>query len=170
VYAPKNRVKSKNKKKKPKDHQKDKINRRREYNDYLNSPKWKSFRQSIIDARGYKCEKCPCDKGTLHLHHLHYRTFMNEGPEDVLLVCVPCHEKIHGKKIGRNNTSPNPKPEVKPLKLMVGKTPKSIYEKSIVRIKMRYDKGKYDLTTYEKALRQAKTKYDNMDNRILTHQ
>lgn len=70
------------------------------YKDHINSDKWKEFRKTILVKYKHTCQKCnniflPRD---LHVHHLHYRTFGNEKDEDVKLVCVGCHEKIHGRK------------------------------------------------------------------------
>jgi hypothetical protein len=78
--------------------EKKKVDRRTEYNNYLNSNKWKTFRKKLIKERGNKCEKCSKENVLLHAHHLTYKRFMNELPEDILLVCVPCHDEIHGKK------------------------------------------------------------------------
>jgi 5-methylcytosine-specific restriction endonuclease McrA len=65
----------------------------RAYEKYIRSEKWLSFRESIIAERGRKCEECPTTSGKLHLHHLHYGTFKHERPQDVKLLCVPCHQK-----------------------------------------------------------------------------
>ncbi len=78
--------------------------RRAIYLEYINSAKWKDFRQSIITHRGYACEKCGCTDKVIHAHHLTYERFMNELPEDIQLLCVPCHEEVHNKKIGKHST------------------------------------------------------------------
>lgn len=70
------------------------------YNEYINSAKWFGFRRSLIKIRGHKCEKCGDTPKVIHAHHLTYENFKHEKPEDILLVCVPCHEIIHNKKIG----------------------------------------------------------------------
>ena len=62
-----------------------------EYRAYILSDKWRSFRHEIIVARGKKCERCG-KAGRVELHHLHYRNFENEKPEDVRLLCHPCHK------------------------------------------------------------------------------
>lgn len=71
-----------------------------EYNKYLKSPKWKEFRLLIIRLYDHSCQRCKnrFSKRFLQIHHLHYGTLGNEKPEDVLLVCKPCHEKIHRRK------------------------------------------------------------------------
>lgn len=72
--------------------------RKKEYNSYLKSSKWKTFKQSLIKERGNKCERCSGEGLVLDGHHLTYKRFMNELPEDVMLVCRRCHDEIHGKK------------------------------------------------------------------------
>jgi len=86
------------------------------YIEYINSIKWKEFRQTIIDQRGYACEKCGCNDKVIHAHHLTYIRFMNELPEDIQLLCVPCHEDVHSKKIGRNSTRVSKMKPAKALK------------------------------------------------------
>lgn len=75
-------------------------NWRNEYEKHLNSPKWKKFRSSILKSYDNICQKCKnkFNAKILHVHHLHYNTLGDEKPEDVLLVCKPCHEEIHGRK------------------------------------------------------------------------
>jgi|688.fasta_scaffold1037602_2 5-methylcytosine-specific restriction endonuclease McrA len=74
------------------------------YKSYLKSKEWFAIRESLFLARGKRCEKCLVTKN-LHIHHLHYRNIYNEKPEDLLIVCRDCHNKIHninpstGKKI-----------------------------------------------------------------------
>lgn len=69
------------------------------YQDHLDSDKWKEFRLNILEKYNNTCQKCGSkfDARDLHVHHLHYRSFGNEKDEDVLLVCVKCHEEIHGR-------------------------------------------------------------------------
>lgn len=68
----------------------------KEYDDYLQSNKWKILRKSIINKRK-KCERCGYDKN-LQVHHKHYRTIFNESPNDLELLCARCHMKEHGLK------------------------------------------------------------------------
>jgi 5-methylcytosine-specific restriction endonuclease McrA len=63
-----------------------------EYLAWINSPQWQMFKLSIIAARGMKCEACGRD-GRVDLHHLHYRTLGAERPDDVRLLCYPCHQR-----------------------------------------------------------------------------
>lgn len=72
------------------------------YSDYLNSNHWKSLRQNILSQRNNTCEQCRTRLTPywLHLHHLTYDRVGREHNSDLLLVCKPCHEKIHGRSLG----------------------------------------------------------------------
>lgn len=72
--------------------------RRRDYAAYMRSPEWTDFRLAILAARGTICEKCGIATGTMQVHHLHYRNLGCEKPEDVRVVCLACHKKIHEPK------------------------------------------------------------------------
>jgi hypothetical protein len=70
-----------------------------EYEKYIRSKEWAAFRQLIFSMRGSICEDCGTSGIVFHLHHLTYVRLGNELPEDVRILCVPCHEKIHGRKL-----------------------------------------------------------------------
>jgi hypothetical protein len=72
--------------------------RRAEYEAYINSPEWKAFRVQIFAERGRTCQDCGKQTGVMHLHHLHYRNFQHEKPEDVRVLCENCHEAVHSGK------------------------------------------------------------------------
>ena len=65
------------------------------YQDYINSHKWKAFRDEILTTRGRKCEVCGKTEGEMHVHHLHYQNFRHEKPEDVQVICRGCHNLHH---------------------------------------------------------------------------
>lgn len=71
--------------------------RRKKYNDYLKSAKWRKLRKEIIEARGGKCERC-ASKIILQLHHKTYKNIFNEKPEDLEVLCRKCHKKEHKRK------------------------------------------------------------------------
>lgn len=77
-----------------------KTNRKKDYNNYINSSQWKTFRSMIIEERGQYCEVCDSEitiLKNLHLHHIHYDNFKKELRADVILACKVCHEAIHNK-------------------------------------------------------------------------
>lgn len=65
------------------------------YYEYLKSPRWRRFRELILRLAGFKCQQCGIDRVRFNVHHLHYNTFMHETPDDVKLLCIPCHEAVH---------------------------------------------------------------------------
>lgn len=67
------------------------------YQRYLLSSRWKTFRASIIIARGYACENCGSMKGPIDAHHKTYVRLGNELPDDIVLLCRPCHNAKHEK-------------------------------------------------------------------------
>jgi len=82
--------------KKRKKKSKKRINKRkRDYNAYIKSVKWRNFKKAILKDRGYYCELCGDKFLNLDLHHIHYDNFKKELPGDVLLLCRGCHFKLH---------------------------------------------------------------------------
>jgi DNA-directed RNA polymerase subunit RPC12/RpoP len=67
------------------------------YHKYINSAAWKAFKSKIKRERGNKCEKCGSDKFILDCHHLTYVRLFNELPDDVQILCRPCHRAHHKK-------------------------------------------------------------------------
>jgi hypothetical protein len=65
------------------------------YQEYLQSDKWQSIRQSILSRDGHKCAKCSNTKN-LHVHHIRYTSWGDELPEDLVTLCKKCHDKEHG--------------------------------------------------------------------------
>lgn len=63
------------------------------YQDYISSPKWKRLRDAKIESVGGVCERCGISKWsvTLEVHHLHYKTFKQEGFSDLEVLCHDCH-------------------------------------------------------------------------------
>jgi 5-methylcytosine-specific restriction endonuclease McrA len=68
-----------------------------EYRAYINSIEWRAFRAGLIAARGSQCEECG-QPGSVDGHHLTYKRFRHELPEDVKLLCRKCHEAKHPNK------------------------------------------------------------------------
>ena len=53
-------------------------------------------RNALIGKRGNKCQMCGAT-GTLHAHHiLPVSKGGSDDDDNLLLVCVACHKKIHG--------------------------------------------------------------------------
>jgi 5-methylcytosine-specific restriction endonuclease McrA len=73
--------------------------RRKEYQAYIKSDKWKEIRNFMLAKFNYTCQVCftKFSRRDLHVHHKHYRNFGNEQIEDLELMCEPCHMKHHHK-------------------------------------------------------------------------
>jgi 5-methylcytosine-specific restriction endonuclease McrA len=68
-----------------------------EYITYLDSPEWREKRTARLIQDGYKCVHCGCTFN-LHVHHLTYRRFKDEHLSDLITLCQPCHERVHGRR------------------------------------------------------------------------
>lgn len=80
---------------KSKNRQSAKLKRKQDYNNHINSPEWRSFREMIINERGSFCERCNNEFESVHIHHIHYKNFKNELRGDVLVLCEDCHILMH---------------------------------------------------------------------------
>lgn len=78
------------------------------YDRYMRSPEWYARRKACLKRANGMCQSCLTAKA-VHAHHLTYARFQHELPDDLLAVCLPCHEKIHGKVIGRKEPTPKQK-------------------------------------------------------------
>jgi hypothetical protein len=63
------------------------------YQQRITSQQWKVLKRKVIEERGSRCQRCGQESASLHLHHMHYRSFGSEQPEDVELLCAECHTK-----------------------------------------------------------------------------
>lgn len=69
-----------------------------EYYKYLQSKEWSQIKLDLIQTRGAKCERCGATRKHLrylHIHHLTYKNIGNENPEDLEILCAPCHRNEH---------------------------------------------------------------------------
>lgn len=66
------------------------------YNQYLQSPEWKSKRELVL-ARDRVCAGCG-ERRSDHVHHLTYDHVGNEFLWELVGVCVCCHQKAHPDK------------------------------------------------------------------------
>lgn len=66
------------------------------YRRYIASPEWRWKRYEKIRSVGGRCERCR-SAADLHVHHLSYKNFGNEPPEDLQVLCAFCHKILeHG--------------------------------------------------------------------------
>jgi 5-methylcytosine-specific restriction endonuclease McrA len=66
------------------------------YGAYLNGPKWKERRTEALQRAGYRCQRCKADEA-LEVHHLTYDRLGFERPQDLMVLCNPCHADEHGR-------------------------------------------------------------------------
>jgi hypothetical protein len=68
-----------------------------EYEAYLRSPEWHQLRAAVFERCGGICEVCE-DAAAKQAHHFTYERIGHEELADLLGVCKPCHELIHGPR------------------------------------------------------------------------
>jgi len=64
------------------------------YEEYIQSKEWQIMRQWLLREHGSRCAFCPRDY-ELQVHHLNYERLGRERKEDVMVLCVRCHNDIH---------------------------------------------------------------------------
>jgi hypothetical protein len=66
-----------------------------EHQYYLTTPHWKRIRESALIRDEYTCRDCGI--AAEEVHHLSYeRKYKPEEIDDVVSLCIPCHNKRHG--------------------------------------------------------------------------
>ncbi|MGD9657382.1 MAG: HNH endonuclease [Methylocystis sp.] len=68
----------------------------KEYDAYLRTKKWTEKRRKVIERAGGLCEGCR-ERPPEDVHHLSYDHICDEFLFELVALCRPCHEKIHGK-------------------------------------------------------------------------
>ena len=70
------------------------------YEEYLESDQWEDVKQRFIESElnEHACSICGIseEKAKLYLHHKTYKRIGCECLEDLMLLCKPCHDKLHG--------------------------------------------------------------------------
>ena len=66
------------------------------YTEYLLSSEWRARRLEALKADGNRCRLCN-SPGPLHVHHRTYERRGFELPEDLTVLCEPCHSAHHGR-------------------------------------------------------------------------
>lgn len=67
-----------------------------DYNEYIQSAKWKEKRNRRVAIDRYRCQKCG-STSKLNVHHLSYEHLGDEPMEDLITLCESCHAAVHGK-------------------------------------------------------------------------
>lgn len=78
------------------DHEGEAFNR---YWGYQKGPAYgyKNNHEAVLNRDNYTCQCCKTKRGTLHVHHIIYRSKGGSDKMDNLItLCEDCHEKLHG--------------------------------------------------------------------------
>lgn len=75
-----------------------------QYREYLQSLQWHAKREAALRRCGGACQKCRATKD-LEVHHKHYETFGREGPDDLEVLCIPCHDRADEERRRVNHRS-----------------------------------------------------------------
>lgn len=71
--------------------------KREEYLAYIQSPEWFEKRKCRLELDNWTCFVCELrpDDCCLNAHHLTYEHIGNEPLDDLITLCIKCHEAIH---------------------------------------------------------------------------
>ena len=75
--------------------------KRREYDTYLRSVKWRERRKRILERDNYTCRRCGSNGrpgNELTVHHARYENFGEERNTDLLTLCLACHSNAEWAK------------------------------------------------------------------------
>lgn len=64
------------------------------YADYLRTEHWQGVRTAALTRAHNRCQLCDA-AGVLNVHHRTYARRGREKPQDVIVLCRPCHERHH---------------------------------------------------------------------------
>lgn len=65
------------------------------YGEYLRSPEWRSTRRHALARAGHHCQLCGSAQLGLQVHYLTYERVGCEEPDDLAVLCLPCHAAQH---------------------------------------------------------------------------
>ena len=67
------------------------------YRAVMGSPGWRQRRARVLRAAGRRCQTPGCTARAVDVHHVTYARLGRERPGDLLAVCEPCHDRLHGR-------------------------------------------------------------------------
>jgi 5-methylcytosine-specific restriction endonuclease McrA len=74
----------------------------KQYREYLASLQWHAKREAALARSGGECQSCGARRD-LEVHHKHYETFGHEQPDDLEVLCIPCHDRADDLRRNRNH-------------------------------------------------------------------
>jgi hypothetical protein len=63
---------------------------------YREEPEWQVRRVQALTRAAYKCQTCSSRDTTLDVHHNSYENYGDERPQDLVVMCRSCHQRVHG--------------------------------------------------------------------------
>jgi len=74
---------------------------------YFNTKLWKKRRKEFTISKKFTCKECGFvskNRIGLHVHHTKYEKDMGKDkPENCVLLCLPCHLKLHKGRLNFKN-------------------------------------------------------------------
>ena len=67
------------------------------YQAVMRSVGWRRRRARALRAAGRRCQTPGCTARAVDVHHVTYDRLGYERPGDLLAVCEPCHDRLHGR-------------------------------------------------------------------------
>ena len=62
---------------------------------YMASDQWNMKRKATLKRDNYSCQCCGISEVPLEVHHITYRNYLAEKPEDLVSLCRGCHQLVH---------------------------------------------------------------------------
>ena len=63
--------------------------------EYRKQPEWRVRRVQALTRARYRCQMGASHDATLDVHHNTYQNYGDERPEDLIVLCRPCHQRLH---------------------------------------------------------------------------
>jgi hypothetical protein len=68
-----------------------------DYQQYLASREWRVKRKEVIERQNGICQRCG-SRPIENVHHITYENLGREDPDDLIGVCLPCHEYLAAER------------------------------------------------------------------------
>lgn len=65
------------------------------YHDWMASPQWHALAADAKRRANYRCALDASHRGPVEAHHRTYARVGREQPDDIIVLCEPCHRWFH---------------------------------------------------------------------------
>jgi hypothetical protein len=79
---------------------------------YLRSAHWLDRRRRYFAAGHLYCERPGCWRRAADVHHRNYWRLGQEADGDLMAVCRPCHDELHGRRRPEPEAANDNEPEL----------------------------------------------------------